>query len=65
MPQEPRIENNGTLITPNQNVTVKTEDKAVLKCLSRHGNPPAILKWSIGKLKYFMIHYTFSQTILV
>ncbi|XKL67781.1 hypothetical protein PGB90_003272 [Kerria lacca] len=44
-PQAPRIENNGTQVVPNHNVTVRTDDKAVLKCVSRYGNPPALLKW--------------------
>lgn len=49
-PREPRIENNGSQVVPNHNVTVRSDDKVVLKCVSRYGNPPAKLKWFLGKI---------------
>ncbi|XP_065202958.1 kin of IRRE-like protein 2 isoform X2 [Planococcus citri] len=44
-PQSPRIEHNAMPVLPDHNVTVKSGDRAILKCISRYGNPPAKLKW--------------------
>lgn len=48
-PQRPRIEHRSGAVLPGHNVTVKSGDKATVKCLSRYGNPPATLKWFLGK----------------
>ncbi|CAH0390302.1 unnamed protein product [Bemisia tabaci] len=47
-PQRPRIEYNASHILPNHNITVRAGNTAVVKCISRYGNPPAKLKWLLG-----------------
>jgi hypothetical protein len=48
-PQRPRIEYNATQMSPGQNVSAKSGERASLRCISRYGNPPAKLKWMLGK----------------
>lgn len=56
-PQRPRLEHEGVHIPPGHNVTVDTKAVATVKCVSHYGNPPALLKWFLGK--YFPYLYTY------
>lgn len=47
-PQKPKIEYEGQLILPGNNVTVDSGASATVKCISHYGNPPAVLKWYLG-----------------
>ncbi|XP_054284580.1 irregular chiasm C-roughest protein-like isoform X1 [Macrosteles quadrilineatus] len=49
-PQRPRIEHRSNVVLPGHNVTVKSGDKATVKCLSKYGNPPAKLMWFLGEV---------------
>lgn len=55
-PQRPRLEHEGVHIPPGHNVTVDTKAVATVKCVSHYGNPPALLKWFLGKY-YFPYLY--------
>lgn len=48
-PQRPRIEYNATHVLPGHNISVKTGERATVKCVSHYGNPPSRLKWFLGK----------------
>lgn len=48
-PQRPRIEYNTTHVLPGHNISVKTGERATVKCVSHYGNPPSRLKWFLGK----------------
>ncbi|KAE8747762.1 hypothetical protein FOCC_FOCC005585, partial [Frankliniella occidentalis] len=47
-PQTPRIEFNGSHVLPGRNVSVRVGNSAVVKCISRFGNPPANIRWLLG-----------------
>ncbi|XP_034231154.1 irregular chiasm C-roughest protein isoform X3 [Thrips palmi] len=47
-PQTPRIEFNGSHVLPGRNVSVRVGSSAVVKCISRFGNPPANIRWLLG-----------------
>lgn len=49
-PQWPRIEVNSTTVSPGNNISSDVGKTITVKCLSRYGNPPARLKWFLGKL---------------
>lgn len=49
-PQRPRVEYNTSQVLPGHNVTAQAGERATVKCVSRYGNPPARLKWLLGKL---------------
>jgi hypothetical protein len=51
-PQRPRIEYNATQVAPGQNVSARAGERAILRCISRYGNPPARIKWMLGKLNH-------------
>ncbi|RZF37361.1 hypothetical protein LSTR_LSTR010456 [Laodelphax striatellus] len=44
-PQRPRIEHRGAQVLPAHNVTVRAGVLSHIKCLSRYGNPPPLIKW--------------------
>ncbi|XP_026467304.1 hemicentin-1 [Ctenocephalides felis] len=48
-PQRPRIEYNTTHVLPGHNISVKTGERATVKCVSHYGNPPSRLKWFLGQ----------------
>uniref|UniRef100_A0A182PPH8 Ig-like domain-containing protein n=1 Tax=Anopheles epiroticus TaxID=199890 RepID=A0A182PPH8_9DIPT len=48
-PQRPRLEHEGVHVPPSHNVTVDSGAVATVKCVSHYGNPPAQLKWYLGK----------------
>lgn len=48
-PQRPRVEYNTSQVLPGHNVTAQAGERATVKCVSRYGNPPARLKWLLGK----------------
>lgn len=48
-PQRPRLEQEGAHIPPGHNVTVDSGAVATVKCVSHYGNPPAVLRWYLGK----------------
>jgi hypothetical protein len=48
-PQRPRVEYNTSQVLPGHNVTGQAGERATVKCVSRYGNPPAKLKWLLGK----------------
>lgn len=48
-PQRPRLEFDGVHVTPSQNISVDSKSLATVKCVSHYGNPPALLKWFLGK----------------
>lgn len=48
-PQRPRLEHDGAHVPPGHNVTVDSSATATVKCVSHYGNPPAMLKWFLGK----------------
>lgn len=48
-PQQPRIEFNGSQVLPGHNLTALHGDIATVKCVARYGNPPALIKWFLGK----------------
>lgn len=48
-PQRPRLEHEGVHVPPGHNVTVDSGAMATVKCVSHYGNPPAQLKWFLGK----------------
>jgi hypothetical protein len=48
-PQRPRVEYNTSQVLPGHNVTAQAGERAIVKCVSRYGNPPARLKWLLGK----------------
>ncbi|XP_015594587.1 hemicentin-1 [Cephus cinctus] len=45
-PRQPRIEYGGVVLT--NSLTLREGQEAVLSCVSRYGNPPALIKWFIG-----------------
>jgi CD80-like C2-set immunoglobulin domain len=47
-------------MSPGQNVSAKAGERASLRCISRYGNPPAKLKWMLGKSKLTQMHVTHS-----
>lgn len=51
-PQTPRIEFNGSHVLPGRNVSVRVGSSAVVKCISRFGNPPANIRWLLGELAF-------------
>ncbi|XP_039276455.1 irregular chiasm C-roughest protein-like [Nilaparvata lugens] len=48
-PERPRIEFRGSQLQPGSNLTAGAGDRAAIKCLSRHGNPPPRLEWYLDK----------------
>ncbi|XP_021944481.1 kin of IRRE-like protein 3 isoform X3 [Folsomia candida] len=48
-PNAPQIEYNGTQIPTGKNVTAAHGARVAVKCSSRYGNPPALLKWFVGE----------------
>lgn len=48
-PQRPRLEHEGVHVPPGHNVTVDSKAMATVKCVSHYGNPPALLRWFLGK----------------
>lgn len=48
-PQRPRLEYEGAHVPPGHNITVDSGSLATVKCVSHYGNPPATLKWFLGK----------------
>ncbi len=48
-PQRPRLEHEGVHVPPGHNVTVESKAMATVKCVSHYGNPPALLRWFLGK----------------
>lgn len=46
-PAEPRIYYNGQFLSEEKDLSVKAGEAARLRCESRGGNPPALLKWFI------------------
>lgn len=50
-------------MSPGQNVSAKAGERASLRCISRYGNPPAKLKWMLGKSKLTQMHVTLLTTI--
>lgn len=48
-PQRPRLEYDGAHVPPGHNITVDSGTLATIKCVSHYGNPPATLKWFLGK----------------
>lgn len=53
-PQQPRIEYNASQVLPGHNLTALHGDVATVKCVAHYGNPPAILKWFLGKSRLFI-----------
>lgn len=56
-PQRPKIEHRSSQVLPGHNLTVKAGERATVKCLSRYGNPPARLKWFLGKFAKGALSY--------
>jgi len=48
-PQWPRIEVNNTQVVLRNNISSDVGKTISVKCISRYGNPPARLKWFLGK----------------
>ncbi|CAN7982784.1 unnamed protein product, partial [Ixodes hexagonus] len=47
-PHSPRIEEGTSVISPGGQFKTKAGDARRLQCLSRKGNPPALLRWFLG-----------------
>ncbi|KOX69620.1 Kin of IRRE-like protein 3 [Melipona quadrifasciata] len=45
-PRKPRLEYGGTIL--NSALTLRESQEATISCVSRYGNPPALIKWYIG-----------------
>lgn len=54
-PQRPRLEHDGAHVPPGHNVTVDSSATATVKCVSHYGNPPAMLKWFLGKFFFYIL----------
>lgn len=52
-------------MSPGQNVSAKAGERASLRCISRYGNPPAKLKWMLGKSKLTQMHVTLAQLFII
>jgi len=48
-PQRPRLEYEAVHVPPGHNITADAGALATVKCVSHYGNPPATLKWFLGK----------------
>ncbi|XP_050491645.1 hemicentin-2-like [Bombus huntii] len=45
-PRKPRLEYGGTIL--NSALTLREGQEVTISCVSRYGNPPALIKWYIG-----------------
>ncbi|XP_066590101.1 irregular chiasm C-roughest protein-like [Prorops nasuta] len=45
-PRKPRLEFGGTIL--NSALTLREGQEVTISCVSRYGNPPAVIKWFIG-----------------
>ncbi|XP_017893195.1 hemicentin-1-like [Ceratina calcarata] len=45
-PRNPRLEYGGTIL--NTGLTLREGQEVTISCVSRYGNPPALIKWYIG-----------------
>ncbi|XP_011299988.1 hemicentin-1 [Fopius arisanus] len=45
-PRKPRLEHGGAILM--ESLTLKEAQEVTISCVSRYGNPPAIIKWFIG-----------------
>ncbi|XP_071051965.1 kin of IRRE-like protein 2 isoform X3 [Onthophagus taurus] len=50
-PQKPKIEYNQSQVLPGHNLTAIHGEVAIVKCLSRYGNPPPVLKWFLDQME--------------
>ncbi|KAK4288357.1 hypothetical protein Pmani_038607 [Petrolisthes manimaculis] len=48
-PNRPQMEVDKQAVVAGHNFTVKEEENARIRCVSRFGNPPAVIKWFIGE----------------
>nr|XP_053642506.1 basement membrane-specific heparan sulfate proteoglycan core protein-like [Cherax quadricarinatus] len=48
-PNRPQLEVETQQVLAGQNFTVQEDQPATIKCISHYGNPPADIKWFIGK----------------
>ena len=42
-PRKPRLEYGGTVLTSS--LTLREGQETTVSCVSRYGNPPAVIKW--------------------
>lgn len=61
-PQRPRLEHEGVHVPPGHNVTVDSGAMATVKCVSHYGNPPAQLKWFLGK-RFIRLNLALSTSV--